>query len=167
LRDSRFVIGTSTKGTLQCKIDEGARRAAAVLTAIQDDPPRDQILPARAATFHLSPSGGLRVDVGHDSYEPTDFALGQIATRAGVPLAYLRELTGPSASEWQHELATEILGRHYGHAGDGRVLARSVRGQLRGWLSDRYRRLDSRPLVDALAQEAQRAGAVPETRAQV
>ncbi|MDP8999248.1 MAG: hypothetical protein M3O46_03970 [Myxococcota bacterium] len=40
-------------------------------------------------------------------------------------------------------------------------LVRSVHGQLRGWLSDKYRRLDSRPLVDALADEARSAGSVP------
>ena len=32
---------------------------------------------------------------------------------------------------------------------------------MRGWLSDRYRRLDSRPFFEALAEEAVRAGAVP------
>jgi hypothetical protein len=115
----------------------------------------------RAATFAVPPTGGIRVRVGDDWYESSDFALGQIAGRAGVPIAYLRELAGAQAAPWQHELASEILGRHHGHAGDARVLARSVKGQLRGWLSDRYRRLDSRPLVDALADEALKAGAVP------
>jgi len=149
------------RAILQRKIDEGARRAAEVITTIQRDPPRDQILRMRAATFAVPPTGGIRVRVGDDWYESSDFALGQIAGRAGVPIAYLRELAGAEAAPWQHELASEILGRHHGHAGDTRVLARSVKGQLRGWLSDRYRRLDSRPLVDALADEALKAGAVP------
>ncbi|MDP9151977.1 MAG: hypothetical protein M3O36_18800 [Myxococcota bacterium] len=149
------------RAILQRKIDEGARRAAGVITAIQQDQPRDQILPMRAAGFHVAPTGGICIQVGAEHYEPTDFALGQIAGRAGIPLPYLRDLTAPQANGWQHELATQILSQHYSHANDGRVLVRSVRGQLRGWLSNRYRRLDSRPLVEALADEAQKAGAIP------
>jgi hypothetical protein len=149
------------RAILQRKIDEGVRRAAEVITIIQRDQPRDQILRARGAGFDVAPRGGIRVRVGEDWYEPTDFALGQIAGRAGVPIAYLRELAGPQAADWQKDLASEILRRHHANEGDGRVLVRSVRGQMRGWLSDRYRRLDARPLVEALASEAQSVGAVP------
>jgi hypothetical protein len=149
------------RSILQRKIDEGARRAAEVIATIQRDQPRDQIVRMAAAGFEVAPAGGVRVCVADDRYQPTDFALGQIAGRAGIPHPYLRELAAPQAAPWQHDLASEILGRHYGNAGDGRVLVRSVRGNLRGWVSDRYRRLDSRPLVEALADEAMRAGAVP------
>jgi hypothetical protein len=149
------------RSILQRKIDEGARRAAEVIATIQRDQPRDQIVRMQAAGFEVAPTGGVRVRVAEDRYQPTDFALGQIAGRAGIPHPYLRELAAPEAAPWQQGLASEILGRHYGNAGDGRVLVRSVRGHLRGWVSDRYRRLDSRPLVEALADEAMRAGAVP------
>ena len=149
------------RAILQRRIDEGARRTAEVIATIQRDQPRDQIVRVHAAGFEVAPTGGVHVRVAGDRYHPTDFALGQIAGRAGVPHAYLRELAATQAAPWQHDLATEILGRHYRNAGDGRVLVRSVRGRLRGWVSDRYRRLDSRPLVEALADEAMRAGAVP------
>jgi hypothetical protein len=149
------------RAILQRQIDEGARRAADVITTIERDQPRDQIVRARAAGFDVAPTHGIRVRVADDWYQPTDFALGQIAGRAGVPLPYLRELAAPQSAPWQHQLASEILGQHHSNAGDVRVLVRSVRGQLRGWVSDKYRRLDSRPLVDALASEARSAGAVP------
>jgi hypothetical protein len=146
---------------LQRRIDEGARRASEVIAAIQRDQPRDQIIRMRAVRFATARSAGIQVHVGDDAYTPTDFAVGQIAGRAGVPLTYLRELVAPSASPWKHDLAVEILTRHCANSEDGRILVRSVRGQLRGWLSDRYRRLDARPLVDALAAEAAALGAVP------
>jgi hypothetical protein len=149
------------RAILQRQIDEGAKRAAGVITTIERDQPRDQIVCARAAGFDVAPTHGIRVRVADDWYQPTDFALGQIAGRAGVPLPYLRELAAPQSAPWQHQLASEILGQHHGNAGDVRVLVRSVRGQLRGWVSDKYRRLDSRPLVDALATEARTVGAVP------
>jgi hypothetical protein len=148
------------RSILQRRIDEGARRASEVIAVIQRDQPRDQIVRTRAVRFETGPSP-IRVRIGDDTYSPTDFALGQIAGRAGVPPAYLRELAAPTASSWQHELAVEILRRHHDNAGDGRLLVRSVRGQVRGWLSDRYRRLDARPLVDALAAEANTLGAIP------
>ena len=115
----------------------------------------------RAAAFEVAPSHGIRVRVGDEWYQPTDFALGQIAERAGVPLAYLRQLASPKAEAWQHQLAAQILREHYGNADNTRVLVRSVRGQMRGWLSDKYRRLDSRPLVEALAEESAAIGAIP------
>ena len=149
------------RAILQRKIDEGTRRAAEVIATIQRDQPRDQIVRLRATGFEVAPTGGVHVRVADDRYQPTDFALGQIAARAGIPHPYLRELATPQAAPWQHQLASEILGRHHANAGDGRALVRSVRGQLRGWVSDRYRRLDSRPLVEALADEALKAGAVP------
>src|SRR5579864_3336241 len=54
-------------------------------TTIERDQPRDQILRVRGAGFDVAPRGGIRVRVGDDWYEPTDFALGQIAARAGIP----------------------------------------------------------------------------------
>jgi len=94
----------------------------------------------RAAGFEVALTGGVRVRVADDRYQPTDFALGQIAGRAGVPHPYLRELAAAQAAPWQQDQASEILGRHYGNAGDGRVLVRSVRGHLRGWVAGRRRR---------------------------
>jgi hypothetical protein len=149
------------RAILEHKIRDGARRAATLIQAIHDAPPRDQLLRTRAAGFAVDGTAGLRIGLGADWYAPTHHAFAQIAARAGVPLPYLRELAAPEADSWQHDLAAEILRRHYGHREDERVLVRSVRGQVRGWLSDKYRRIDCRPLVDALAQEAEQLGAVP------
>ena len=144
---------------LRRKIADGARHAATVLATVQNEAPRDQLVRVRAAAFAVD--DGVRIRAGTEWYRPTDYALGQVAERAGIPLPYLRQLTAPAAAPWQHELATDILNEHHGHAEDTRVLIRSVGGRLRGWLSDKYRRLDSRPLVEALAEEATHAGAVP------
>ena len=38
---------------------------------------------------------------------------------------------------------------------------RSLGGELRGFLSDRYRRLDSRPIIEAFATAVQHKGALP------
>lgn len=151
---------------LQKRIDEGAHRAAAVIESIHTNQPKDQIAGTRAVQFLLDWGGQgadkppvMKVRVGEEAYAPSDYALGQVADRAGMPAKYLRDLT--AGDTWQRELAAHALSRHYANSASERVLVRSVGGQLRGWLSDRYRRLDSRPLVDALALEAGELGAVP------
>lgn len=143
------------------KIQSGMRSAANLIERIHTEQPRDQIVKTGALQFGWqTDTRNVEVHVGQDVYEPTDHALAQMAGRAKVPSAYLRELAR-SEEDWQRELATEILARTYHQGPQERILARSVRGSLRGWLSDKYRRLDSRPLVEALAVEAQRLGAVP------
>jgi hypothetical protein len=149
------------RAILEAKIQQARGHAVHVLEQIEQDQPRDQIVRPSAVLFDPDRAAGVTVRVGEDAYVPTDFALGQIASRAGIPIAYLRELTSPQAPTWQPHLAAHILRSHHEHADGERVLVRSVRGQLRGWLSNRYRRLDSRPLVDALATEAASIGALP------
>jgi hypothetical protein len=63
---------------------------------------------------------------------------------------------------WGLELAAHNLQEVYHKRfGDTRYLARSTNQQVRGWLSDKYRRLDSRPIVEAFATEVQQLGAMP------
>lgn len=117
---------------------------------------------ALEATEEVQRAKGLVVKVG-DKARPEaihDHALGQLAARAEIPSAYLRELA--RGKEWQMALAAEILSKHYTHGnGTDKYLVRSVLNQVRGVLSSSYRRLDSRPLVEAFAEECQKVGAVP------
>ena len=69
-----------------------------------------------------------------------------------------------NGAPWQRGLAARILNDSFynGGAGRARHLVRSVGGQVRGVLSDKYRRLDSRPLLEAFAYYLRQAlGAVP------
>ena len=90
-------------------------------------------------------------------------ALNQIASRANIPPKYLRELvSSPNAA--LRDLGLEILSTHYRDTEkcrDSRYLVRSVDGDVRGFLSDSYRRLDSRPLLETFFDNCQRIGAVP------
>ncbi len=144
---------------LERKLRDAEGRFAGTLEAVYAGVPKDQIVRTSAVQFVPAATKGLLVQVGDDALTPTDWALGQIAERAGVPVTYLRGLAGSEVT-WQRELAAHILGRHLAED-HGRNLLRSVRGSLRGWLSDRYRRLDSRPLLDALAAGAKAMGALP------
>lgn len=157
---------------LNRKIAEGTRAAAGVIERIHTEAPKDQIVRLAAVKF-TAEADGLGIGVGDDAYRPSRYALDQIAERVSVPSKYLRALVGTLSpgeqgdpesdvvvDAWQRELAAHTLTQHYSHEA-GRGLVRSVKGQLRGWLSDRYRRLDSRPLVDTLVQESDKVGAIP------
>jgi hypothetical protein len=138
------------RDVLQSRIDEGSRRAGSVLESIFRSAPTDRI--ARVSKLGFAPAdSGLTVDVGGEVLTPSDWALGQISERAGVPGAYIRSLVqafhAPATDQknlsWRRDLAATILSRHFAHE-EARVLVRTVSGQIRGFLSDKYRRLDSR-----------------------
>ena len=85
-------------------------------------------------------------------------AVGQLADRMGVPQRYLRTLAG--GEEWGRQLAATILNQHSDWTQRSRVLVRTVGMQVRGVLSDSYRRLNSVQILTAFVEEAAGQGAV-------
>ncbi len=85
-------------------------------------------------------------------------AVGQLADRMGVPSRYLKTLA--AGEPWQIMLAAEILNQHSDWTQRNRVLVRTVGSQVRGVLSDSYRRLNSVEILTAFVEEASGQGAV-------
>lgn len=85
-------------------------------------------------------------------------AIGQLADRMAIPQRYLRTLAGGEA--WERQLAATVLNEHSGWTQRSRVLVRTVGQQVRGVLSDGYRRLNSVEILTAFVQEAAGQGAV-------
>lgn len=153
----------AARSILEKKIAAGRASALNLFERVHAEAPRDSI--ARGGALSFVPVLGDRSEVqvalgSNDPIRIHHHALGQMAQRAGVPTAYLAEMA--AGGSWKSELAADILGRHYRNGeGSTRFLVRSVNDQARGFLSDKYRRLDSRPLVEAFAMECQKIGAVP------
>jgi hypothetical protein len=88
-------------------------------------------------------------------------ALGQMATTADIPMKFVDSLQD-TRSDWGRELLAHNLQTVYAERyASKRYLARSLNQEVRGWLSDSYRRLDSRPIVEAFATAVHNKGAVP------
>lgn len=87
-----------------------------------------------------------------------DNAIGQMADRMSIPQRYLRQLA--SGNPWAIALAAYILNQHSDWTQRSRVLVRTVGSQVRGILSDSYRRLNSVEILTAFVQEAAGQGAV-------
>lgn len=85
-------------------------------------------------------------------------AIGQVSEKMGIPAKYLRELSAGVA--WQKQLCATILNEHSGWTERTRVLVRTVGTEVRGILSDSYRRLNSVEILTAFIREAANQGAV-------
>lgn len=107
-------------------------------------------------TFNGEGSLTMNMPDGHFSLHAN--AIGQLADRMGIPQRYLRTLAG--GAEWQIALAATMLNEHSGWTQRSRVLVRTVGTQVRGVLSDSYRRLNSVEILTAFVQEAAQQGAV-------
>lgn len=101
---------------------------------------------------------GLMMNMPDGQFSLHANAVGQLAERMGVPQRYLRTLAG--GEEWQVLLAAQILNEHSGWTQRSRVLVRTVGKQVRGVLSDSYRRLNSVEILTAFVEEASNQGAV-------
>lgn len=112
-----------------------------------------------APIVRFTDQGYVTMGLPQGSYSLHSHAVGQLADKIGVPAKYLRELSEGAA--WQRSLAVNILNEHSSWTGRTRVLIRAVGDQVRGVLSDCYRRLDSEQIMTAFLTEAMSQGAVP------
>lgn len=106
----------------------------------------------------FSANGSLRMDMPDGQFTLHDNAIGQLADRMGIPQRYLRGLA--SGEPWAKQLAATLLNEHSGWTQRSHVLVRTVGKQVRGVLSDSYRRLNSVEILTAFVQEAADQGAV-------
>ena len=100
---------------------------------------------------------GIATNVYKESlYAP--HALSQLATRADIPQRFISTLlTKPYGGELIALNFNEIFERE----SPEKYLFRSVDSQIRGVLSANYKRLDSRPILDAFIGACQNVGALP------
>lgn len=104
-------------------------------------------------------TGAVTLNMSEGAFSLHDNAVGQLADRMGIPQRYLRTLAG-GQQDWQRELAAHLLNQHSDWTQRSRVLIRCVGQQVRGVLSDSYRRLNSVDILTAFVTEASRKGAV-------
>lgn len=112
-----------------------------------------------APIIKFTEQGYITMNMPKGNFSLHPHAVGQLAEKMAIPSKYLRQLS--EGAEWQRQLATNILNEHSGWTERTRVLVRSVGNQVRGVLSDSYRRLNSEKILMAFLTEATSQGAVP------
>jgi len=90
-------------------------------------------------------------------YQIHDNAVGQLGEKFRVPTRYIRELAG--GDEWQRQLAAKILNDHSSWTKKTRTLVRIVGDEVRGVLSDSYKRLNSQDIIMSFIETANKMGA--------
>jgi hypothetical protein len=168
-------MGVNVTRRFEQTIAEGKVNAQAVLEQLdrEYETREDRILATERMEFVPVGNGVevlLQTKEGEVQESIHNHAFGQFCGRAKMPLKYARhleEMARESKDGWASELLAHNLNKLYkeGPGRGNRYLTRSVDQQVRGVLSDRYRRLDSRPLLGAfLGVALQQYSAVP-TRA--
>jgi hypothetical protein len=137
-------------------IEDGRQNAGQVIEHVMNHQPQDFIVKANALQF--SGNGGLKVALNNAEFGVHRFALGQIAENANLPVKFLDSL---AATDWGRSLIAHNLSQIFQHRDAKRHLVRTLNGEVRGFLSDSYRRLDSRPIIEAFVTGVQRLGALP------
>ncbi len=158
----------NARSRFEALLSEGRRNTASVLDRIDREQPLDRVVRAGALRFEPAAHGASKIAlrIGADAsavVEPlAPFALGQATSKAGVPKTFVDDLLDPARSGWGPELLAHNLNElNAREAADTRLLLRSVNGQVRGYLSDRYRRMDARPIIGAFIEACRSVGALP------
>lgn len=168
------IMAENVRKKFEQSIYAGQHEAQRVLEQIDREVPKDRLIKSNAMRF-VPTGNGVEVMIGGESQETIhDHALGQFCGRGKFNLKYGRQLEAMAKEteaegtekngDWARELMAHNLNELYsrGPGAGKRYLMRSVDSQVRGWLSDRYRRLDCQPLFAAFHEMAIRqAGAVP------
>jgi hypothetical protein len=145
-------------------VTEGQARAVSVMKRIETEIPSDHIVKAEVVSFgqhdgafqmilpRPGSQGAIRGTIHRN-------ALGQIVERCGMrDMRYADHLI---STDWGRNVLANNLqqGIRNGNSGS-KFLVRGNSGQVRGFLSSKFRRIDARPIADTLITEAKAAGAI-------
>ena len=149
---------------LEGLIEKGQASAGTVIEQIMSAQPIDRVVLGQNIGYGVEGTSIVAQNLKKPGTAKVhEHALQQMAARVDLPWSYAQSLR---ESPWGRELLAENLNRQYAHEPkDRRYLMRFARvggvPELRGFLSDKYRRLDARPITEALITEVKKAGALP------
>ena len=152
---------------LQALVNTGRQGATSVIEHVMANQPTDRIVKGGVIEFEPNPKANgiiakLPIFNGENLTETIHRnALNQMAQAVDMPMKFLDTLANEKA-DWGKELLAHNMNKIFHERfPKQRYLTRSTHGQVRGFLSDQYRRLDSRPIVEAFASAVQEKGAMP------
>ncbi len=135
------------------RIKSHVEKTTHILEKIETYQPKDVVIRGKKLHFINNEVGEYFVNDEHLH----NFAYNQVIDRSKVGRPFSTFL---NQSDWGKQLLVQNLNTVYRNSSDN-FLLRSVNNEVRGFLSDRYKRLDTRPLIAAFMQAIQGVGAVP------
>jgi hypothetical protein len=157
---------TAAASKLEQLILRGRTKAGEVIAHVMNNQPQDRLQTGGNFTFDAEDGNGLQIRYvdprqGTIRQPLHRHAVRQMATTVELPMKFIDGLQN-TPEFWAKELLAHNLQTVFSNRyAKDRYLLRSIHGELRGFLSDRFRRLDSRPIVEAFAKAVQEKGALP------
>lgn len=157
---------TAAINKLEELIAQGRSKAGEVIDHVMNNQPTDRLQPGATLSFDPEDNRGVQIaytdQLGISHRQRLHrHAVQQMAQTTDLPIKFIDGLQN-TPERWAKELLAHNLSTMFANRfAKNRYLLRSVLGEVRGFLSDRYRRLDSRPIIEAFATEVQRKGAMP------
>lgn len=154
----------SARDKIQAMIAKGQANALQVVERVMNEVPTDRIVKGEKVHFAArvvnEEKGEHVIDavIEDQPFRLHKHAMAQVRERLHIPAAYSDYLLGEKG--WGAEKLARDMEEIVAHE-NARYLTREVGGEVRGWLSDQFRRLDSRPLLEAFVDSASEAGLVP------
>jgi len=152
---------------LEALIERGRSRAGNVIDHVMRHQPTDRLVRGGALRFRAADNRPeILITVPDREREKVDQtllrnAIYQMAQTTDMPVKFLDSLQAV-AEPWGRELLAYSLQTVFNRRFQNkRYLLRSLQQEVRGFLSDSYRRIDSRPVVEAFATAVQEKGALP------
>jgi len=143
-------------------IHAGGRSAMEVIDSVQSMVIKDRLSQSNKISFQ--PVGADSIDVYlqglNEKYSLHPFALTQSLIRAGIPNVNKFQQLMYMHGEIGNELLAHNLNTLFGQS-DKTNLIRTVESEIRGVLSDRFRRMDARPLLEKFVAGCELIGARP------
>ena len=107
----------------------------------------DLIAPlGKDSLLSFSSNGNVKMKLYSDAVQRTypihKHAIGQFGDKLNIPTTYLKKLS-ISDQQWERDLASKILNEHSENSDRKRILIRMLDNQVKGVLSDQYRRLNT------------------------
>lgn len=140
--------------------------ALTVIERVQRDTPIDRVAQSQSLEFAVDGGSERGVVMGLSNRKAKGYfqqtlhkhALDQVAERAGIPGTYVNRLLD---KPYGRQLIVENLTTIFAKEDNQKLLVRSVGTEVRGVLSDRFKRMDSGPIIEAFAEACQEIGAQP------
>lgn len=143
---------------MEALIERGRSSAAHLVEKVMGEVPVDALVSAKALRFQETDEESMGMHAGEHRWTLHPHAFGQVATASGVPLKFAQKLS--EGESWQKALIAHTFNTMFSHS-DRRHLVRCVEHQARGFLSDRFMRLDARPMLESFLKACSTKGALP------
>jgi len=143
------TIDPTEKSILQEKITRKLSNASdkmPIIQQIQDESNNiiDYVVPIGkdSPIINFNSNGVVKMQFENAEKKIHRHAIGQFADKFGIPTTYLKNLA-TGKEQWERDLASKLLNEHSTNNESKRYLLRELNGEVKGVLSDKYRRLNT------------------------